>query len=82
MNLLISGKWYSTHAVNLSLSRILQAVFLILCSAFSLMKNYTARPNYSQLLEFSFIKEHAQKDTDVAKFVGEILDLPENEQPA
>lgn len=48
---------------------------------FSLMKNYTARPNYSQLLELDFIREHAQKDTNVAKFVGEILDLPESEQP-
>lgn len=48
---------------------------------FSLMKNYTARPNYNQLLELNFIREHAQKDTNVAKFVEEILDLPENEQP-
>ncbi|CAL1686515.1 unnamed protein product [Lasius platythorax] len=46
-----------------------------------LMKNYTARPNYSQLLELDFIVEHAQKDTNVAEFVGEILDLPENELP-
>lgn len=55
--------------------------FIILSNLFSLMKNYTARPNYSQLLELDFIKEHAQKDTNVAEFVGEILDLPENEQP-
>lgn len=48
---------------------------------FSLMKSYTARPNYSQLLELDFIREHALKDTNVAEFVGEILDLPENEQP-
>lgn len=48
---------------------------------FSLIKNYTARPNYSQLLELNFTREHAQKDTNVAKFVEEILDLPENEQP-
>ncbi|KAF7384878.1 hypothetical protein HZH66_011964 [Vespula vulgaris] len=47
-----------------------------------LMKDYTARPNYSQLLELSFIKEHAKKDTDVAEFVGQILDLPELEQLA
>ncbi|EGI67249.1 Dual specificity mitogen-activated protein kinase kinase 6 [Acromyrmex echinatior] len=46
-----------------------------------LMKNYTARPNYSQLLELDFIREYAQKDTNVAEFVEEILDLPENEQP-
>lgn len=46
------------------------------------MKDYTARPNYSQLLELSFIKEHAKKDTDVAEFVGQILDLPELEQLA
>lgn len=52
------------------------------CSVSSLMKDYTARPNYSQLLELSFITEHAQKDTNVAEFVGEILDLPDNEQPA
>jgi len=45
------------------------------------MKNYTARPNYSQLLELDFIREYAQKDMNVAEFVGEILDLPENEQP-
>lgn len=45
------------------------------------MKDYTARPNYSQLLALSFITEHAQKDIDVAKFVDEILDLPEKEQP-
>lgn len=48
---------------------------------FSLIKNYTARPNYNQLLELDFIREHAQKGTNVAEFVGEILDLPENEQP-
>lgn len=57
--------------------------FLIhLYSIFSLMKDYTARPNYSQLLELSFITEHTQKDINVAEFVGEILDLPENEQSA
>lgn len=41
------------------------------------MKNYTARPNYSQLLELKFITEHAKKDTNVAAFVEEILDLPD-----
>ncbi|XP_008206089.1 dual specificity mitogen-activated protein kinase kinase 3 [Nasonia vitripennis] len=47
-----------------------------------LMKNYTARPNYNQLLELSFIKEHATKDTNVAGFVEEVLDLPDAEQSA
>jgi len=54
---------------------------IITVTVFSLMKNYTARPNYSQLLELDFIREYAQKDMNVAEFVGEILDLPENEQP-
>ena len=43
------------------------------------MKDYTARPNYSQLLELAFITEHAKKDTDVTEFVAEILDLPDDE---
>lgn len=46
------------------------------------MKDYTARPNYNQLLKLNFITEHAKKETNVAEFVGEILDLPEVEQPA
>lgn len=46
------------------------------------MKNYTARPNYNQLLEFSFVTVHAAKDTDVAAFVGEILNLTDAERPA
>lgn len=46
---------------------------------FSLMKDYTARPNYNQLLKLDFITEHAKKDINVAEFVGEILDLPEVE---
>ncbi|XP_011496842.1 PREDICTED: dual specificity mitogen-activated protein kinase kinase 3 isoform X2 [Ceratosolen solmsi marchali] len=45
-----------------------------------LMKNYAARPNYNQLLELSFISKHAEKDTNVAAFVAEILDLPDAEQ--
>ncbi|XP_043282987.1 dual specificity mitogen-activated protein kinase kinase 6 [Venturia canescens] len=45
-----------------------------------LMKDYTSRPNYSQLLELKFIREHATKDTNVSEFVGEILDLSENQQ--
>ncbi|XP_046747199.1 dual specificity mitogen-activated protein kinase kinase 6 isoform X1 [Diprion similis] len=46
-----------------------------------LMKDYTARPNYNQLLEFSFLTAHAAKDTDVAAFVGEILRLTDSERP-
>ena len=44
---------------------------------YSLMKNYTCRPNYSQLLEFDFIKVHASKETNVASFVDEVLNLPD-----
>jgi mitogen-activated protein kinase kinase 3 len=44
------------------------------------MKNYMARPNYNQLLELSFIMQHAEKDTNVADFVEEILNLPDTEQ--
>ncbi|XP_066588893.1 dual specificity mitogen-activated protein kinase kinase 3 [Prorops nasuta] len=47
-----------------------------------LSKDYKLRPNYSQLLEHSFIKEHAEKQTNIEQFVGEILDLPESEQNA
>lgn len=43
------------------------------------MKDYTARPNYNQLFKLDFITEHAKKDINVVKFVGEILDLPEME---
>ncbi|XP_057323020.1 dual specificity mitogen-activated protein kinase kinase 3 [Microplitis mediator] len=46
-----------------------------------LMKDFTARPNYSQLLELTFIEEHSKKDTDVAGFVEKILNLPDPEQP-
>ncbi|GLV39415.1 licorne [Carabus blaptoides fortunei] len=42
-----------------------------------LMKNYMDRPNYDQLLKHPFCTEHKDKETDVAGFVGEILDLPE-----
>lgn len=66
---------------NLEIRVIENRSFHIIVTVFSLMKNYTARPNYSQLLELDFIREYAQKDTNVAEFVGEILDLPENEQP-
>ena len=44
------------------------------------MKDYKARPNYDQLLQISFIIEHAEKETDVATFVAEIIDLPEREE--
>lgn len=44
------------------------------------MKDFTARPNYSQLLELDFIVEHSKKDTDVAGFVDKILNLPDPEQ--
>lgn len=44
------------------------------------MKKYTERPNYSQLLQFQFIIDHATKDTNVAQFVDEILDLPDEQK--
>lgn len=42
-----------------------------------LQKNYIDRPNYSQLLSHPFCVKHAEKCTDVASFVSEILDLPD-----
>ncbi|XP_046406278.1 dual specificity mitogen-activated protein kinase kinase 6 [Ischnura elegans] len=42
-----------------------------------LQKDYRSRPYYSSLLTHSFILAQENRDTDVAKFVGEILDLPE-----
>lgn len=36
------------------------------------------RFNYDQLLKHPFYLSHADKETDVASFVSEILDLPEN----
>lgn len=42
-----------------------------------LQKVYTNRPNYEQLLQHVFLVEHMKKDTDVAGFVGEILNLPD-----
>ncbi|XP_014205263.1 dual specificity mitogen-activated protein kinase kinase 6 isoform X2 [Copidosoma floridanum] len=42
-----------------------------------LMKDYTRRPNYNQLLEMNFITKHAKKETNVAAFVEEIIDLPD-----
>lgn len=46
-----------------------------------LQKEYTARPNYEQLLQHNFIVEHLQRNTDISEFVARILDLPD-EQPA
>lgn len=40
-----------------------------------LQKNVSKRPNYEQLLANDFIKEHTTKETDVVKFVEEILAL-------
>lgn len=42
-----------------------------------LQKKYTDRPNYEQLLQHVFLVEHMTKDTDVAGFVEEILNLPD-----
>lgn len=46
-----------------------------------LKKEYTARPNYEQLLRHGFIVEHLQRNTDISEFVARILDLPD-EQPS
>jgi serine/threonine protein kinase len=40
-----------------------------------LQKQVSRRPNYEQLLANDFIVEHTTKETDVAKFVEEILAL-------
>lgn len=42
-----------------------------------LQKRYTDRPNYEQLLQHAFLVEHMTKDTDVAGFVEEVLNLPD-----
>lgn len=42
-----------------------------------LQKNYTLRPNYDSLLAHPFCVMHSTKDTDVASYVQEILDLPD-----
>jgi mitogen-activated protein kinase kinase 3 len=39
-----------------------------------LQKDVNRRPNYEQLLANDFIVEHTKKDTNVAKFVEEILE--------
>ncbi|XP_017871465.1 PREDICTED: dual specificity mitogen-activated protein kinase kinase 6 [Drosophila arizonae] len=44
-----------------------------------LKKEYTARPNYEQLLRHSFIVEHLQRNTDISEFVARILDLPDEQ---
>lgn len=43
-----------------------------------LQKNCSDRYSYSQLLSHPFCVLHKDKETDVASFVSEILDLPEN----
>ncbi|KAF4520692.1 hypothetical protein B566_EDAN006368 [Ephemera danica] len=42
-----------------------------------LQKVFTARPNYESLLRHPFIESHKDRETDVAGFVSEILDLPD-----
>lgn len=48
--------------------------FIVKC----LKKKYIERPNYDTLLQHPFCIIHKEKNTDVASFVSEILDLPEN----
>lgn len=88
-NLLINGKLgFKKYYINNNeliytyyfLCTSIMNTFLILF--FSLMKNYTARPNYNQLLELKFITQHAKKETNVAAFVEEILNLPDAEKSA
>lgn len=45
-----------------------------------LQKKYTARPNYEELLVHPFLKTHRDRETDVAAFVDEILNLPDESQ--
>lgn len=40
-----------------------------------LQKQYTARPNYEQLLQHDFIVEHIKRNTDISEFVAKVLDL-------
>lgn len=47
--------------------------FIAVC----LQKTHTDRPNYEKLLKHRFLTENAAKETDVAAFVEEILDLPD-----
>lgn len=41
-----------------------------------LQKRYTDRPTYERLLQHIFIVENTEKETNVASFVDEILNLP------
>ncbi|XP_075973228.1 dual specificity mitogen-activated protein kinase kinase lic isoform X2 [Anticarsia gemmatalis] len=43
-----------------------------------LQKDYRQRPNYDALLAHPFCLEHGHMETDVASFVQEILDLPDD----
>ncbi|XP_059059214.1 dual specificity mitogen-activated protein kinase kinase 6 [Achroia grisella] len=43
-----------------------------------LQKNYHNRPNYTVLFSHKFCVEHGNKETDVASFVQEILNLPDD----
>ncbi|CAG9767070.1 unnamed protein product [Ceutorhynchus assimilis] len=42
-----------------------------------LQKKYTDRFNYSQLLQHEFLTKHANLNTNISSFIGEILDLPD-----
>lgn len=42
-----------------------------------LRKVFTERPYYEDLLKHPFLTLHGTKDTDVASFVEEVLNLPE-----
>lgn len=42
-----------------------------------LRKVFTERPYYVSLLQHPFLTLHADKETDVASFVAEVLSLPE-----
>ncbi|KAK0168822.1 hypothetical protein PV327_002589 [Microctonus hyperodae] len=44
-----------------------------------LMKDFTLRPNYNQLLELDFIVTHSTKVTNVSAYVEKILSLPDPE---
>lgn len=48
--------------------------FITIC----LQKKFTDRPNYEKLLRHEFITQNISKETDVAGYVTEILNLPEN----
>lgn len=43
-----------------------------------LQKDYTLRPNYTQLLEHPFCLSQKDNSTDITEFVSEILDLPDS----